>query len=176
MTNSIDLSEEIVSAIEKLEKLTKLKNKMQNAQNFQSFHTTKEKSLEELTEQKKVVEHIKSSISELSNSCTAVENSLNKATDTFSQSKNTASSRLAANSTALTGTAAAIGDETWQLRDICKGRATARTFPIYQPQFSLQTQEVFVLSGKTILVVKVQGESITMDRKLSIQGAQGNSI
>ena len=150
---------------------------MQNAQNLQSFYTIEKKSLEELKEQKKVVDHIKSSVSELSNSCFAVENSLNKAIETFSQSKNTGNSQLTASSTVFTGTATTIGVETWQLRDICKSCATTGKFRIYQTQFSLQTQEVFASSGDDkVLVFKVQEESITRDRKLSIQGAQGNSI
>ena len=177
MTNSVDLNEEIVSTMEIIEKLTELKNKMQNAQNVQNFHTFEKKSLEELNEQKKVVDHIKSGISEMSNSCTAVENSLNKAIDTFSQSKITGSSQF---TRALTGKVTAIGVETWQLRDIRKGSATTFKFSIQLSKFSSQTQEVFALDDASdrILVLKVQGESIAMDRRmrLSFRGARGNSI
>ncbi|XP_063727888.1 tripartite motif-containing protein 2-like isoform X2 [Symsagittifera roscoffensis] len=173
VTNSVDLNEEIVSTMEIIEKLTELKNKMQNAQNVQNFHTFEKKSLEELNEQKKVVDHIKSGISEMSNSCTAVENSLNKAIDTFSQSKITGSSQF---TRALTGKATAIGVETWQLRDIRKGSATTFKFSIQQSKFSSQTQEVFALDDASdgILVLKVQGESIAMDRRmrLSFRGAR----
>ena len=84
VTTSVDVNEEIVSHIEKLEKLTELKHKMQNAQNVGNFHAFEKKSLQELNEQKKKVEHMKLGISELSNSCTVLENSLNKAIDTFS--------------------------------------------------------------------------------------------
>ena len=173
VANSVDLNEEIVSTIQKLEKLTELKNKMQNAQNVQNFHSLQEKSLEELNEQKKVVENIKANISELSNSCTAVENSLNKAIDTFSQSKTSGSSKKQSGS-ALTRKTATLGVKSWQLRDIRKGSATTGTFVINCPQFYSQTQEIFGYCYNTkkmlvLMVLKVQGESITMDRELPFQ-------
>ena len=176
VTNSVDLNEEIVSTIEKLEKLTELKHKMQNAQNVQNFHAFEKKSLQELNEQKKKVDHMKLSIAELSNSCTAVENSLNKAIDTFSQSKNTGSSQLTASSTTLTRKARTIGAKTWQLRDFRKGSANTGILEnIGRSQFCSQTQEIFALrkSADIVVVFKVQGESITMDRKLSVQSGIG---
>ena len=168
VTNSVDLNEEIVSTIQKLEKLTELKNKMQNAQNVQNFHSLQEKSLEELNEQKKVVENIKANISELSNSCTAVENSLNKAIDTFSQSKTSGSSKKQSGS-ALTRKTATLGVKSWQLRDIRKGSATTGAFGINYSLFYSQTQEVLAQSRNAISVLKVQGETITEDRKLPLQ-------
>ena len=153
-----------------------LKYKMQNAQNVGNFHAFEKKSLQELNEQKKKVEHMKLSISELSNSCNAFENSLNKAIDSFSQCKNTGSSQLTASSSALTRKARTIGAKTWQLRDIRKGSATTCTSEnLNWPQFCSQTQEVFDFdsSSNSILVFKVQGESVTMDRKLSDQGVGG---
>ena len=178
VTNSVDLNEEIVSNIEKLEKLTELKHKMQNAQNVGNFHAFEKKSLQELNEQKKKFEHMKLSISELSNSCTAVENSLNKAIDSFSQCKNTGKSQLTASSSALTRKARTIGAKTWQLKDIRKGSATTGTSECLDcPQFCSQTQEVFAYdSSGTVVVSKVQGESITMERKLSLQSGIGKFI
>ena len=172
VTNSVDLNEEIASTIQKLENLTELKNKMQSAQNVQNFHSLQEKSLEELNEQKKVVENIKANISELSNSCTAVENSLNKAIDTFSQKKISGSSKKQSGS-ALTRKTAIFGVKSWQLRDIRKGSATTGTFQIIDSHFYSQTQEVFGRYADKLLVLKVQGESITMDRELSFQGVGG---
>ena len=174
VTKSVDLNEKIVSTFEKLEKLTELKNKMQNAQNVLNFHAFEKKSLQELNEQKEKVEHMKLSISELYNSCTAVENSLKKAIASFSQCKSTGSSQLRASSSALTRKARTIGAERWQLRDIRKGSATTLEY-IRNPQFCSQTQEVFAFgsSADTVLVFKVQGESITMDRKLSVQSYMG---
>ena len=174
VSSSVDLNEEIVSTIQRLEKLTELKNKTQNAQNVQIFHSLQEKSLEELNEQKKVVENIKSNISKLSNSCTAVENSLNKAIDTFSQSKTSGSSKKQSGS-ALTRKTATLGVKSWQLRDIRKGSATTGTFEIYRSQFYSQTQEVLAKSRNAISVLKVQGETITEDRKLPFQGVEGTS-
>ena len=168
VTNYVDLKEEIGSNAEKLEKF---KNEMQNAQNVQNFHEFEKKSLQELNEQKKKVEHMKLGLSELS-LFKLVENSLNKAIDSFSQSKNTGSSQLTASSSSLTRQARTTRAEIWQLRDIRKGSATTGTFE-YNSQFCSQTQEVFATARDTMMVFKVLGESITMDRKLSFQGVGG---
>ena len=171
--NSLGLNEEVVHSIEKVDELKGLNNKTQNAQNFQSFHSLQETSLKELNEQKKVVDHIISSISDLSTSSKIVQNSLNKAIDAFTQSKQMGSSQKTSSS-ALTEKATALGVKKWDLRDFCKNNATAVSFALYQAQFSSQTQEVFAESETTISVLKVKGDSIRKNRSLPFHGIEGN--